>query len=80
MTVAMHLMHKGKRLAKDVSALSRDHDHLLDATSPYIAHYAIQPAQFAGRVELAVRQLADTNTIPIEAIRVMPAFVSGASI
>ncbi len=80
MTVAMHLMHKGKRLSKDVSVLSRDHDHLLDATSPSIAHYAIQPAQFAGRVALAVRQLAETNTVPTEAIRLMPAFVPGKSI
>jgi DNA-binding LacI/PurR family transcriptional regulator len=80
MTVAMHLMNRGKRIPKDVSVLSRDHDHLLDATSPTIAHYAIQPGQFAGRIALAVRQLADTNTMPSDPIRLMPAFVQGASI
>jgi len=80
MTVAMHLMHRGRRLGKDVAVLCRDHDHLLEATSPAIAHYAIQPAQMATRIVLLVRQLADTDTVPVEAVRLMPAFVPGESI
>ncbi|MDZ4403268.1 substrate-binding domain-containing protein [Prosthecobacter sp.] len=80
LTVAMHLMRRGRRIPKDVTVLSRDNDPILDAASPTIARYAIQPAQFASRVALAVRQLAETSTVPADAIRLMPAFVSGESI
>lgn len=80
LTVAMHLMRRGRRIPKDVTVLSRDNDPILDAASPTIARYAIQPAQFASRLTLVVRQLAETSTMPSEPIRLMPSFVPGESI
>lgn len=80
LTVAMHLMRRGKRIPKDVTIISRDNDPILEAASPTIARYAIKPAQFVGRIALAVRQLAETSAIPAHAIRLMPAFVPGESV
>lgn len=80
LTVAMHLLRRGKRIPKDVTVLSRDNDPILDAASPTVARYAVQPAQFSSRIALAVRQLAETRTVPTSAIRFMPAFVPGESI
>lgn len=80
LTVAMHLLRHGKRIPKDVAVLSRDNDPILDAASPAIARYAIESAQFASRIVLAVRQLAETSTMPTEPIRLMPQFVPGESV
>jgi DNA-binding LacI/PurR family transcriptional regulator len=79
LTVMMHLMRRGKRIPQDVSVISRDNDPILDATSPSVARYAIQPEQLATRIALAVRQLAETHTMPSHAIRLMPTFVPGDS-
>ncbi|MDZ4287920.1 MAG: substrate-binding domain-containing protein [Prosthecobacter sp.] len=80
LTVMMHLMRRGRRIPKDVTVVSRDSDPILDAASPTVARYAIQPEQFASRMVLAVRQLAETNTVPANAMRLMPAFVPGESL
>jgi hypothetical protein len=80
LTVMMHLMRRGKRIPQDISVISRDNDPILDATSPTVARYAIQPAQLATRIALVVRQLAETNTVPANAIRLMPTFVAGESV
>ena len=79
LTVMMHLMRRGKRIPQDVSVISRDNDPILDATSPSVARYAIQPEQLATRIALAVRQLAETHTLPAHPIRLMPTFVPGDS-
>jgi DNA-binding LacI/PurR family transcriptional regulator len=80
LTVMMHLMRRGRRIPKDAAVLSRDNDPILDAASPTVARYAIEPAQFASRIALAVRQLTETNTVPVRAMRLMPTFVPGESL
>ncbi len=80
LTVMMHLMRRGKRLPQDVTVISRDHDPILDATSPSVARYTIQPTQLATRIARAVRQLADRQPLPAHAIRLMPTFEEGESV
>ncbi len=80
LTVMMHLMRHGRRIPQDITVISRDNDPILDAASPTIARYAIEPAQLASRIALAVRQLAETNTVPANAIRLMPTFLPGESV
>lgn len=79
-TVMMHLMRRGLRIPKDVTVISRDNDPILDATRPTVARYAVEPAQLAHRITLAVRQLAETNTVPANAIRLLPTFIPGESV
>lgn len=80
LTVMMHLMRRGKRIPQDVAVLSRDNDPILEATSPSVARYSIQPKQLASRIALALRQLADTGTLESHNIRLMPEYLAGDSI
>lgn len=80
LTVMMHLMRRGKRIPHDVAVISRDDDPFLQSTSPAVTRYAINPAQFARRVSLAARQLAETGTLPAHAIRLMPTFIAGETV
>lgn len=80
LTLSMHLMRKGKRIPKDITVISRDNDPILEAACPTIARYAVQPAKFASRAALAVRQLAETGTLSAPSIRLIPSFISGESI
>jgi DNA-binding LacI/PurR family transcriptional regulator len=79
LTVMMHLMRRGRRIPQDAAVISRDNDPILDATSPTVARYTIQPVQLASRIVHAVRQLAETRILSSSAIRLMPAFVPGES-
>jgi DNA-binding LacI/PurR family transcriptional regulator len=80
LTVMTHLMRRGKRIPQDVAVISRDDDPFLQSTSPAVTRYAINPAQFARRVSLAARQLAETGTLPAHAIRPMPKFLPGETV
>ena len=80
LTVTMHLLRRGRRIPEDVTLIARDNDPILDAASPTIARYAVQPAQFAARVALVIRQLAETSTLPTHAIRLIPTFIPGESV
>ncbi|MBI5801616.1 MAG: substrate-binding domain-containing protein [Verrucomicrobia bacterium] len=80
LTVMMHLMRWGRRIPQDVAVISRDDDTYLQATSPSIARYAVDPARFARRISLAARQLAETGTLPAISIRLMPAYVPGETV
>ena len=79
LTLMMHLMRRGRRIPQDVAVISRDNDPILDSTSPSVARYATQPAQLANRIARAVRQLAETNILSSNVIRLMPTFVPGES-
>lgn len=79
-TVATHLMRKGKRIPKDIAVVSRDDDPVLEALSPAIARYAVEPAKFASRITFMVRQLAETGTVSIPSVRMMPAYLPGESV
>jgi DNA-binding LacI/PurR family transcriptional regulator len=76
----MHLMRRGRRVPADVAVISRDNDPILETSSPSITRYAVKPAQLAGRIAIAVRQLVETGTVSNKTIRLMPAFVPGESV
>ena len=80
LTVMMHLMRRGKRIPQDIAVLSRDNDPILEATSPSVARYGIQPKQLANRIASALRQLADTGTLESHNIRLMPEYQAGDSL
>ncbi|HYF36644.1 MAG TPA: substrate-binding domain-containing protein [Prosthecobacter sp.] len=80
LTVMMHLMGRGKRIPRDVAVISRGDDPVLEAATPVVARYVINPEQFARRLSSAVRQLAETGALPAHAIRMMPAFFPGETI
>ncbi|MBL9132883.1 MAG: substrate-binding domain-containing protein [Verrucomicrobiaceae bacterium] len=78
-TVMMHLMRRGKRVPQDVAVLCRDNDPILDATSPPMCRYGIQPKQLASRIVLAVRQLAESGTTA-GSVRLMPTYMPGETV
>lgn len=80
LTVMMHLMHRGHRIPQDVAVISCSDEFFLQFTSLRIARYAINPAQFARRVSLAARQLAETGILEPRAIRLMPTFIAGETV
>ena len=80
LTVMMHLMRRGQRIPQDVAVISRDNDPYLQATTPAVAHYAINAGQFARRLFMAARQLAETGSLPAHAIRLMPRFLPGETV
>ncbi|OHE79111.1 MAG: hypothetical protein A2107_06660 [Verrucomicrobia bacterium GWF2_62_7] len=80
LTVMMHLMRRGKRIPQDVAVISRDNDPFLESIAPVVARYAINQAQFARRLSMAARQLAETGTLPAHAIRLMPRFLPGETV
>jgi DNA-binding LacI/PurR family transcriptional regulator len=80
LAVMMHLLRRGKRIPQDMAVVSRDDDPFLQATSPVVARYAINPAQIARRISKAVRQLAETGALPAQAIRLMPTFIAGETV
>jgi DNA-binding LacI/PurR family transcriptional regulator len=80
LTVMMHLMRRGRRIPQDVAVVSRDSERFLQETSPPVAHYATNPMQIARRISTAMRQLAETGSLPAHAIRLMPAFIPGETV
>lgn len=80
LTVMMHLMRRGKRIPQDVAVISRDNEPVLESTTPLVTRYAINQAQFARRLAMAARQVAETGTLPARAIRLMPRFLLGETV
>lgn len=80
LTVMMHLVRRSKRIPQDVAVISRDNDPFLESSTPLIARYAINPAQLARRLFVAVRQLAETGSLSTHAIRLMPNFLPGETV
>ena len=80
LTVMMHLLRRRLRIPQDVAVISRDDAPFLQSTSPSTARYATNPAVLARRVFMAVRQLAETGTLPAQAIRLMPKFLHGETV
>jgi DNA-binding LacI/PurR family transcriptional regulator len=80
LTVMMHLMRRGKHIPRDAAVISRGDDPALLAATPAVTRYAINPEQFARRLSTAVRQLAESGSLPARAIRLMPAFFPGETV
>ncbi|MFM7604314.1 MAG: substrate-binding domain-containing protein [Prosthecobacter sp.] len=79
-TTMMHLMRRGKRIPQDVAVLSRDNDPTLDATTPTICRYGVEPRQLASRVVLAVRQLAENGSAASGSVKLMPSYMPGETV
>jgi DNA-binding LacI/PurR family transcriptional regulator len=79
-TVMMHLTRRGKSIPRDVAVISRDDDPFLQAAVPPVARYAVDRGQFARRLALAARQLAETGSFPAHAIRLMPKLLKGETV
>jgi len=80
LTVMMHLMLRGRRIPRDVAILARDHDPILEATSPTVARYRTEPKRLASRIAQALQQLAQSGVMDQPHIRLTPEFVAGDSI
>lgn len=77
LTVMMHLMRTGKHLPKDMAVIARDDDPFLQHAVPSVTRYAVDHVQFAKVVSKAVRQLAETGSLPPKAIRLIPKLIPG---
>jgi DNA-binding LacI/PurR family transcriptional regulator len=79
-TVMMHLMLRGKRIPKDIAVLSRDDETFLQHAVPSVTRYSTSQVQFARRVSVAARLLADGTPLPRTTIRLMPRLVQGETV
>lgn len=77
LTVILHLLRRGHRIPQDVTVISRDDDAYLQSVTPPIPRYTVNPAQLARHVTMALRQWAESGTLPQNAIRLMPVFTAG---
>jgi DNA-binding LacI/PurR family transcriptional regulator len=80
LTVMTHLMQRGRRIPQDLALVSRDDEAFLEHVTPSITRYTTNPIQFARRVSMAARQLAESGALPPRAIRLMPKLVRGETI
>lgn len=80
LTVLTHLQRRGCRIPQDIAVISRDDEAFLQHTTPVVARYAANPAQFAARVSTAARQLAETGALPPRALRLMPQWLPGETV
>lgn len=80
LTVVTHLLRQGIRIPGDVAVLSRDDEAFLQHVTPIVARYVIDTTQFTRRLSRAARRLAETGSLPPQAIRLMPKFVPGETL
>jgi len=57
--------------------ISRDNDAFLQAITPAIIRYAVDPVAFVRQLAMVVRRLAEEGTHPHRPIRLMPKFLPG---
>src|SRR5262249_39164598 len=80
LTVLMHLLRRGHRIPHDFAVIEHEDDPSLPGASPSLATYADNPEHFARRLSRAVRQLAETGSLPPRPVRLMPRFIPGESV
>lgn len=80
LTVMTYLHSLGKRVPKDIALISRDNDPFFEFVVPDVSRYSMDPAPLARRLSVAVAQLAENGALPTQAIRLIPAFVAGATV
>ena len=80
LAVTMHLMRRRRRVPGDVAVVTTDDHPILQSISPAIARYTLDEAQFARRLTLAARQLAESGILPANAIRLIPKFLPGETL
>jgi 3-oxoacid CoA-transferase A subunit len=80
LTVVSHLMQSGRRIPQDLAVVSRDDEAFFEHLTPAVTRYTNNPIQFARRVSVAARKLAEAGALPPRAIRLMPKFVRGETL
>jgi DNA-binding LacI/PurR family transcriptional regulator len=80
LTVVTHLLQTGRRIPQDLAVMSRDDEAFLEHVTPAVTRYTNNPIQFARRVSMAARKLAESGGLPPRAIRLMPKFVRGETL
>ena len=80
LVVLVHLLHRGKKIPQDIALIGRDDDLFLESINPVITRYATNTGQYARRLSMAARQLAETGMLPLDPIRLMPEFLPGETV
>jgi DNA-binding LacI/PurR family transcriptional regulator len=75
-----HLLQTGRRIPQDLAVMSRDDEAFLEHITPAVTRYTNNPIQFARRVSMAARKLAESGGLPPRGIRLMPKFVRGETL
>lgn len=75
--VMVYLLKRGRRVPKEVSIISRDHDRLFEDT---ISHYRFPEESFAHRLSRLMSQLVTHSQLRPEPNLIFPAFFSGGTV
>lgn len=79
LTTVMFLQRRSLRIPEDVAVISRDDETFLQHAVPGITRYEANSTQFARRLCLVTRHLAETGTLPPSTIRLMPKLIRSES-
>lgn len=80
LTVMMFLLKKGLRIPQDMAVISRDDEAFLNHAVPAVTRYEVNASQFARRLCTATLRLAETGSLPVKDIRLVPRLVRGESL
>jgi LacI family transcriptional regulator len=80
LTVLGRLQQQGFRVPADVRVVARDDDPMLLHAVPVPARYELPPGRYAGQLARIVFQWVDGEVPAASTERLLPSFVSGASI
>lgn len=80
LTAVTHLLRQRVRIPQDIALIARDNDAFLQAITPAITRYAIDPGAFVRRLAMIVRRLAEEGALPPRPIRLMPRFFPGETV
>jgi len=80
LTVVTCLQNTGLRVPENISVISRDDETFLEHLVPDVSRYAISPSLFTRRLSRAVRQLAESSSLPPKSLRLMPNYIPGMTV
>lgn len=80
LTVMMYLLQRGLRIPQDMAVISRDDEAFLHHAVPAVTRYEVSASQFARRLCTATLRLAETGSLPVKDIRLVPKLVRGESL
>ncbi len=78
--VLVHLLKRGLTVPGNVSLIARDHHHMLDLTSPPVAHYALDEGTYARRFSRLILQLLNQGYLPPQPNLLIPKYVAGGTV
>jgi len=80
LTVTMHLLRRGRSIPKDAAVIGRDDEDYLAHTSPVITRYGGVGERLARDISRLVRTVAETRTLNLCAVRLVPKFIAGETV